>query len=675
MTINSDLKNFLFNPEIGPNHEVLIGDVFACLNSLDNSSVDCAITSPPYWDQRDYGFKGQIGNEETLNEYISKLVTIFSLLRNKLKPEGVFYLNIGDKYLNKYGNTPLGMIPYKLAYFMQLDGWTIVDIIIWYKPNHMPSSVKNRFSNTYEPVFVFAKGPKNYYIRNRLNFSNIVRVPLQQTSYSHMATYPENLVVKLLKFLELPKDSTILDPFGGSGTTTRAVINFNNKTNLKLNSVLIEAQIEYLKIIVERCAILKNNIKKIPFEEYKFLEIQYPNSFGLKVTNKEKMNFDYQSELYIVKFSENIDDMYRFLHILVVNKDIIYDEGVIFWGLPNNDIQNLFLVSQLQDWVIRNIIIIPTKDSWIPVVFLVKDTKLVNYLFDVDKILINHKNDNKIQYFDTDFIGHKVIRSQTYYLGNKTGLIIRVNKRKTNGMPDSVIVKWEDGEITVEEVINDPINNFKMEFRCPQCKEILVNYFKNRKENFCPNCNFSLWKDIESIPNLSVNFFDHEFDINKLKNISVEEKLKTQKKYQGKFANTDRKNLGQSPGARSSVSDIYFSVQRYYKFPHGLFNDFLNLYLQFKGYSKKKFTEMFPSSYKHTVGHWLRNDMGGSIPKIEDLVKLKQILNFRDEYFELVGRMGIKFQSVIANSKGKNPGDYLEINKESFIDMIKKLHV
>ena len=69
MTINSRLKrSLLVHPTIEPNHEVLIGDVFACLNSLDDSSIDCAITSPPYWDQRDYGFKGQIGNEETLNE-------------------------------------------------------------------------------------------------------------------------------------------------------------------------------------------------------------------------------------------------------------------------------------------------------------------------------------------------------------------------------------------------------------------------------------------------------------------------------------------------------------------------------------------------------------------------------------------------------------------------------
>ena len=234
-------------------------------------------------------------------------------------------------------------------------------------------------------------------------------------------------------------------------------------------------------------------------------------------------------------------------------------------------------------------------------------------------------------------------------------------------------MKWEDGQITVEEVINDPVHNFKMEFHCPKCKINLVNYFKNRRENSCPNCKYHLWKSIESIPNLSINVFEKNQELNDFISIKVEEK-NTKKDYQGKFVNTDRKNRGQSPGARSSVSDVYFSCQRYYKFPHGLFNDYLNLYREFKGFSKKQLTENFPESYKHTVGHWLRNDMGGCIPKIEDLITLKQMLNFKDEYFELAGRMGIKLQSVIANSNGKNPGDYLEIDKESFIEMIKKLN-
>ena len=138
-------------------HSVLHGDVWAGLTYLVDQTIDCAVTSPPYFSQRDYGFPGQIGKEDKFEEYLAKLVGIFSLLRKKLKSKGVFYLNIGDKYLSKYGNTPLGMIPYRLAHYLVLDGWRLEDIIIWYKPNHMPSSVKNRLCNTYEPIFVLTK--------------------------------------------------------------------------------------------------------------------------------------------------------------------------------------------------------------------------------------------------------------------------------------------------------------------------------------------------------------------------------------------------------------------------------------------------------------------------------------------------------------------------------------
>ncbi|MBC8489200.1 MAG: site-specific DNA-methyltransferase, partial [Bacteroidetes bacterium] len=110
--------------------------------------MDFTVTSPPYWGQRDYGFKGQIGNEKTYQAYIYKLITIFSSLKEKLTPEGVFFLNIGDKYLAKYGKSPLGFIPYQLAYLMVKDGWILNEIIIWSKPNHMPSSIKNRFVNS-----------------------------------------------------------------------------------------------------------------------------------------------------------------------------------------------------------------------------------------------------------------------------------------------------------------------------------------------------------------------------------------------------------------------------------------------------------------------------------------------------------------------------------------------
>jgi site-specific DNA-methyltransferase (adenine-specific) len=114
---------------------LIYGDVYAGLEYLQDNSISVAITSPPYWNQRDYKFKGQVGQEKTPEEYIGRLVKIYNKLRQKLRDNGIFFLNVGDKYLNQYGKSHLLQIPYRLAYH--------------YKPNHMPSSVKDRFGNTY----------------------------------------------------------------------------------------------------------------------------------------------------------------------------------------------------------------------------------------------------------------------------------------------------------------------------------------------------------------------------------------------------------------------------------------------------------------------------------------------------------------------------------------------
>jgi DNA modification methylase len=220
---------------------IIYGDVYSGINSLEDSSVHVVITSPPYWMQRDYGFEGQIGQEKTPEEYISKLRTIFGVLKDKLTDDGVFYLNIGDKYLNKYGNSHLLQIPYRLAYYMIEDGWILEDIIIWYKTNHMPSSIDNRFANSYEPVLVFAKNKNNKYRKSR----NILKLPLQQTKYKHTAVFPEKLVQSLLEMTYIDYGDIILDPFAGTGTVGVVV----NRYSKNLNTILIEKSSEYIEII------------------------------------------------------------------------------------------------------------------------------------------------------------------------------------------------------------------------------------------------------------------------------------------------------------------------------------------------------------------------------------------------------------------------------------------
>jgi DNA modification methylase len=149
---------------------VYIGDVNKCLKLLPNNIVDCVITSPPYWKQRDYKHPRQIGQEDTYEEYIRKLVCVFNEIKRVLKPTGTLFLNIGYKYQDK----ELLLIPELLALELQKNGWALLNKIIWYKPNAMPSSVENRFSNIYEPIFLFVKKESKY----KYYFSlNTLRLP------------------------------------------------------------------------------------------------------------------------------------------------------------------------------------------------------------------------------------------------------------------------------------------------------------------------------------------------------------------------------------------------------------------------------------------------------------------------------------------------------------------
>lgn len=137
---------------------VYIGDVNKCLKLLPDNSIDCVVTSPPYWKQRDYKDPRQIGQEDTYEEYIKNLLCVFNELKRVLKSTGTFFLNIGYKYQEK----ELLLIPELLALELQKNGWALLNKIIWYKPNAMPSSLDNRFSNVYEPVFLFVKKESKY---------------------------------------------------------------------------------------------------------------------------------------------------------------------------------------------------------------------------------------------------------------------------------------------------------------------------------------------------------------------------------------------------------------------------------------------------------------------------------------------------------------------------------
>jgi len=156
-----DMINELLNGE--KKSLLLLGNSKDLLPYFPNNSIDCVITSPPYWQQREYevgdGFEGPIiGEEETPNDYVRNLIEIFTCIHRVLKPEGSFWLNIGDKYINK---NLMGM-PWRVAFALQDNGWILRNDIIWQKMKGS-QPVKDRFRNTYEHFFHFVKNRKYYF--------------------------------------------------------------------------------------------------------------------------------------------------------------------------------------------------------------------------------------------------------------------------------------------------------------------------------------------------------------------------------------------------------------------------------------------------------------------------------------------------------------------------------
>lgn len=173
------------------NYTLLVGDVLARLRELPDESVDCVVTSPPYWGLRDYGVDGQIGLEVTPQEFIGKMVEVFREIRRVLKKSGTCWINMGDTYSasgaagnregkqgsdagshDKPGRSAgvsgvkkkcLFAIPWKLAIALDEDGWYLRRDIIWSKPNPMPESAKDRPSTTHEYIFLLTKSERYWY--------------------------------------------------------------------------------------------------------------------------------------------------------------------------------------------------------------------------------------------------------------------------------------------------------------------------------------------------------------------------------------------------------------------------------------------------------------------------------------------------------------------------------
>lgn len=169
---------------------ILTGDAASVLRGLPADTFQACVTSPPYFGLRDYGVEGQIGLEDTPDAFVARLVDVFREVRRVLRPDGTFWLNIGDSYASAGGHQvrqskwpvegahdgqnggetrrpPDGIkakdligIPWMLAFALRADGWWLRQEIIWHKPNAMPSSVRDRCTSAHEHVFLLSKSAK-----------------------------------------------------------------------------------------------------------------------------------------------------------------------------------------------------------------------------------------------------------------------------------------------------------------------------------------------------------------------------------------------------------------------------------------------------------------------------------------------------------------------------------
>ncbi len=140
-------------------NSIIESDANDCLAQFPDDSIDCIVTSPPYYQQRDYSTAIQIGNEPTAEQYITRLKEVFAQALRILKPTGTLWLNLGDKY----DKGELLGLPWRVAFALKDVGWLLRSDIIWHKPNAVPSSVKNRPTTDHEYVFLFAKSPDYFY--------------------------------------------------------------------------------------------------------------------------------------------------------------------------------------------------------------------------------------------------------------------------------------------------------------------------------------------------------------------------------------------------------------------------------------------------------------------------------------------------------------------------------
>lgn len=280
---------------------IFCGDAVEQLRILEPESVQTCVTSPPYFNLRDYGTPGQIGTESTPEEYVHRLTQVFREVRHVLRPNGTLWINIGDSYassnrknggLNRIKPKDLIGIPWMLAFALRADGWYLRQDIIWHKPNCMPESVKDRCTKSHEYIFLLSKSERYYFdaeaiqekalessraryksafncgqkelagrgrgavspnspgmreftgYRNKRSVWNISTAGYRG---AHFAVFPEKLAESCI-LAGCPAGGIVLDPFMGSGTTGAVAVGAGRRF------IGIDINPDYCALAVERIA-------------------------------------------------------------------------------------------------------------------------------------------------------------------------------------------------------------------------------------------------------------------------------------------------------------------------------------------------------------------------------------------------------------------------------------
>ena len=234
------------------------GDAVDSLRNIPDESVHCIVTSPPYYSLRDYGVDGQIGLEDTVNEYVQSLCRVMDQLYRVLRKDGVLFLNLGDTYYSgkgashgkdsksnkrRFGLRPVDKsgglgenlerksiigIPWRVAIEMTSRRWVLRSPIIWHREKALPEAVRDRPRRSYEYIFMFAKDRKYYFNRQPLIDKQIDEdvwtiTPRPSGTELQTAPYPDELVSRCLD-IGCPENGVVLDPFSGSGTTMQVAL-------------------------------------------------------------------------------------------------------------------------------------------------------------------------------------------------------------------------------------------------------------------------------------------------------------------------------------------------------------------------------------------------------------------------------------------------------------------